>query len=212
MFTWIKSILNCGKTNNSCQRLTVPVISFSYMDTVFFSYVPYTLYHNSRKVWEGEVCWIVCDLPNQSHSKLYLHIITFWLIYSFAKLFCQTLRKSKFAKRSHHHTFCYTVYQLDGKSTFGIQVGVFPPYIACAGKILPPAGQQAWQLSPSCHLCLRSYYTYFLPPLISSMILGHNICLLSDPSCLFITSNRMSIILTTVLMLLRFWETESTSL
>ena len=164
------------------------------------------------KFGKGKVWWIICDLPNQSHSKLYLHIITFWLIYSFAKLFCQTLRKSKFAKRSHHHTFCYTVCQLDGKSTFGIQVGVFPPYIACAGKILPPAGQQAWQLSPSCHLCPQSYYTYFIPPLVSSTILGHNICLLSDPSCLFVMSNRMSIILTTVLNvteILRNWVNKS---
>ena len=79
-------------------------------------------------------------------------------------------------------------------------------------KIYHLLWQQAWQLSPSCHLCLQFYYTYLLPPLVSNMILGHNICLLSDPSCLFITSNRMSIILTTVLMLLRFWETESTSL
>ena len=139
MFTWIKSTLNCGKVNSSCQRLTVPVISFSYMDSVFFSYVPYTLYHIAGKFGRENVWWIICDLPNQSHSKLYLHIINFRLIYSFAKRFCQTLRKSKFAKHSHHQTFCYTVYQLDGKSSFGIQVEVFSPYIGCAGKSLPPA-------------------------------------------------------------------------
>ena len=50
----------------------------------------------SRKVWQGKVWWIwriIRDSPNYNHLDLYLQLITFWLIYSFAKLFSPNVWK-----------------------------------------------------------------------------------------------------------------------
>ena len=99
--------------------ITVHIIATSYRLAGKF--------HGGGEVWQ--IWRIICVSPN---SNLYLQLITFSSIH-LPNFFCQTLRKSTFAKQSLHQTFLLAIWYvfikpiifLSNKSTVLVHTYIF---------------------------------------------------------------------------------------